>query len=187
MIHTLIRGLLLLIAGLFPVFRVGIESLTFGSWVLIVFWFAYAVFFLISAFKRQGDFRETLNSSLISFVSLLAAIALVLEVTVVESNLLFQITIIVWAAITGINEFLWGISKKLSARTTVGALGILLFLAVTLVPADFYIEFVPEKAPPGWLDAPTMHIGLFGAYAVIAGVYLIITALSSKFGSAENE
>lgn len=188
MIFTLVRGLLLLIAGFFPVFRVGIESLGFGSWVLIAFWSSYAVLFLIAVIRKHDDFKTTINNSLLSFASLIAAMVLFVEATMFQSNQLFQLTLATWALVTGASELWLGISRKIGSKTFVGSLGILLGLAVLIVPADYYLEFVPEKAPPGWLDAPTMHIGLFGAYAVTAGVYLMITALSTKYGSSkENE
>lgn len=185
---TLVRGLLLLVAGFFPVFRVGVESLGFGSWVLIAFWFAYAVLFSVIVIRKHDDFSETITNSLISFVSLLAAMVLFFEATMMQSSQLFQLTLAIWAFVTGAVELWLGITKKIGGKTFVGALGIALGLAVVLVPSDYYLEFIPEKAPPGWLDAPTMHIGLFGAYAVSAGVYVMITALSTKYGSSkENE
>ncbi|GEM_PF-4825571 len=188
MIFTLVRGLLLLIAGFFPVFRVGVESLGFGSWVLIAFWVSCVVLFLVAVIRKHDDFRETINNSILSFASLIAAMVLFVEATMFQSNQLFQLTLAIWAFITGATEFWLGITKKIGSKTFVGSLGMLLGMAVVLVPADYYLEFVPEKAPPGWLDAPTMHIGLFGAYAVTAGVYLMITALSTKYGSSkENE
>jgi uncharacterized membrane protein HdeD (DUF308 family) len=63
----------------------------------------------------------------------------------------------------------------------VGGLSALAAIAVLLVPVDFVdVITVPGKDVPP-LTASIMVVGLFGAYAAIVAVYLVIAGLSLKW------
>lgn len=88
--------------------------------------------------------------------------------------------------VTGIIEFVAGLRARGTAAPArdwvfVGALSVVLAVAVLLVPADFVqVISVPDKEVPP-LTASVVVVGLLGAYAAIAAVYLFIAGLSLKW------
>lgn len=85
----------------------------------------------------------------------------------------FLYLVTVWAAVTGFLELYSGLrvrSRSASARDwmLVGGLTAALSLAFLLLPPNAVVS-----------------VGLFGAYLVIVGVYLIIAGLSLKWASAD--
>jgi uncharacterized membrane protein HdeD (DUF308 family) len=87
---------------------------------------------------------------------------------------------------TGIIELVAGLRARgrlAGARdwVFVGGITALAAVAVLLVPADFVdVISVPGKDVPP-LTASIMVVGLFGAYAAIVAVYLVIAGLSLKW------
>jgi uncharacterized membrane protein HdeD (DUF308 family) len=77
----------------------------------------------------------------------------------------------VWAALTGFCELYCGIRTRTQSAAArdwllVGGLTAVLAIVFLLIPAD-----------------AVLAVGLFGAYAVIVGVYLGIGAFSLKWGT----
>ena len=87
---------------------------------------------------------------------------------------------------TGIIELVAGLRARGRAAGArdwifVGGLSALTAAAVLLVPADFVdVITIPGKDVPP-LTASIMVVGLFGAYAAIVAVYLVIAGLSLKW------
>ena len=96
----------------------------------------------------------------------------------------------VFAALTGFLELYlgWrGRGRDRSARdwTFVGALTIVLAIAVLLVPADFSHVFTGPDDVERELTASVIVVGLVGAYWVIVGLYLVIAGLSLKWAAQD--
>ena len=93
-----------------------------------------------------------------------------------------------FAALTGFLELYlgWrGRGRDRSARdwTFVGALTIVLAIAVLLVPADFMQVFSGPDDVERELTASVIVVGLVGAYWAIIGLYLVIAGLSLKWAT----
>jgi uncharacterized membrane protein HdeD (DUF308 family) len=65
----------------------------------------------------------------------------------------------------------------------VGALTVLLAVAVLLVPPGFVQAFTGPDGVERQLTASVVVVGLLGAYWAIAGIYLVIASLSLKWGT----
>jgi uncharacterized membrane protein HdeD (DUF308 family) len=92
-----------------------------------------------------------------------------------------------WAAVTGIVELYSGIGSRRAhpaARDWVfiGALTAVLAIAVLLVPPGFTQHFVGPDGLPGVLNAGIIVVGLLGLYGAVETVYLVIAALTLKWG-----
>lgn len=91
--------------------------------------------------------------------------------------------------VTGIIELVTGLrarGREAGARDWVfiGGLSALFATAVLLVPIDFVeVISIPDKSVPP-LTASVVVVGLLGAYAAIAAVYLVIAGLSLKWAPA---
>ncbi|HNP16526.1 MAG TPA: hypothetical protein PKI99_08700, partial [Terrimesophilobacter sp.] len=68
----------------------------------------------------------------------------------------------------------------------VGVLTALLAIAVLLVPADYSLPWAATDAgaaASGVLTSQIIVVGIFGAYAILVGVYLAIGGLSSRWSA----
>lgn len=109
------------------------------------------------------------------------------------AGLLFYLYLVsVWAAVTGFLELYAGLRNR--GRTTaardwvgVGALTAVLAVAFLLVPPDYAQSFRAAGGIEGVVNASVLSVGVFGVYAAIVGVYLVIGALSLKWGTQRTE
>ena len=95
----------------------------------------------------------------------------------------FIALVVVWALATGAVETALGAVRRdgLSRdRVIVGAVTLLLGLAVLLVPADFEQAVVGENGAAGVLTASVVVTGALGAWAVVVGVVLAIAAVTAR-------
>lgn len=97
--------------------------------------------------------------------------------------------IVLWAAITGATEFVAGLRarKTLAAARewlAAGAFGLILAIAVLLVPGGLDQHFVGPDGVERSLTSAVVTVGMFGAYAAVLGVYLLIGGLSLKWGAS---
>ena len=104
-----------------------------------------------------------------------------------DAGLLFLLVLTsVLLGATGIIELVTGLRARgrvAGARDWVfiGGFSALAAIAVLLVPADFVdVITIPGKDVPP-LTASIMVVGLFGAYAAVVAVYLVIAGLSLKW------
>ncbi|MEO9103530.1 MAG: hypothetical protein ABI238_01080 [Terrimesophilobacter sp.] len=99
------------------------------------------------------------------------------------------VILITFAAVTGILELYLGLRSRGRLAIsrdwiTVGALTALFALAVLLVPADYAVPWAVEDkgtTASGILTAQIIVVGIFGAYAILLGVYLVIGGLSARW------
>lgn len=103
-----------------------------------------------------------------------------------RSDDLFFIVVSVWAILSGGIELLAGIRARRTGDAlsrdaiTVGALGILLGIALLLIPAGFTHEYTIDKVRTFLLSGIILGVGMFGAYAAIVAVFLGIAGLTPK-------
>jgi hypothetical protein len=128
-------------------------------------------------------------------VGLLAALSLlagmVTGISVWRVDAMFFGAVIAWAVLSGIVELVWGIRARRRAvdpqesseardSIVVGGLGILLGIALALVPAGYRLQYVIEDAGAFELTGITIGVGIFGFYAAIVAVYLGIAGFSPR-------
>lgn len=122
--------------------------------------------------------------SLQSGLLIVGAIAAVVLSAATVEVLLFLTSALI--GVTGIIELVAGLRARgtlPAARDWIfmGALSAAFAVAVLLVPADLVQSIsIPDKEVPP-LTASVVVVGLLGAYAAIAAVYLVIAGLSLKW------
>ena len=103
-----------------------------------------------------------------------------------RSETLFFVLVIVFAVIAGLIELLQGLRRRarrdaLSRDAVfIGALTIVLGLALLLVPAGYSLDYVIEEAGSFTLTGITIGVGVFGGYAAIVAVFLGIAGFSPE-------
>ncbi|CCE76847.1 hypothetical protein EGX35_14505 [Clavibacter nebraskensis] len=95
----------------------------------------------------------------------------------------------IWAVVTGFLELVAGLRSRgrvpgATDAITAGALTVVLAVAFLLVPPDLVVQYGGVEQREGQLTAPVVAVGLLGAYAAIVGVFLVIAALSMKWGTS---
>jgi len=100
---------------------------------------------------------------------------------------LFLVVVSSWAAIAGFLELYVGLRERrvlASGRDWVfiGALTAVLALVALLVPPGFVQHYSAPDGSPRILNASVMVVGAVGVYGAICAVYLVIAALSLRWG-----
>ena len=102
----------------------------------------------------------------------------------------FYAIVIVWALLTGALELYSGF--RLRGRSplardwmTIGGLTLLLAVAFLLVPPGLDQQFTGPDGVDRSLTASVVTVGIFGAYAAIVAVLLVIGGFSLKWGTDE--
>lgn len=135
------------------------------------------------------DRGSRLNFLLSGVVSLLAGVAaLFLAATGTSALPGLFITVIVWALLTGVLELYSGF--RLRGRSpfardwmTIGGATVLLGVVYLLVPPGLDQHYTGPDGIDRSLTASIVTVGIFGAYAAIVAVLLIIGGLSLKWGT----
>ncbi|MGX1933740.1 acyl-CoA synthetase [Microbacterium resistens] len=109
-----------------------------------------------------------------------------------RSTPLFFVLVIAWGALTGLVELIAGIRARTAAQRgepvvdgardhlLVGVLGLLLAVALLLVPMQYAWTYSIEDAGDFILTGITLAVGIFGAYAAIVAVLLGIAGFSPR-------
>ncbi|RLP68637.1 hypothetical protein D9V30_09945 [Mycetocola reblochoni] len=161
--HSESRGMLI-----FGVFAI-VSALAVGPWSARVLERPWSVYSIVQA--------------AITLVAGIAALVLVSsEVRV------WLLLVAVWAGASGIVELIGGLrarGRQPFSKEWVFTAVLTMVLAVVfvLVPADFFVQYGGTENVPGAQTASVLTLGAFGAYAAIVGVYLVIAALSYKWGT----
>ncbi|MGO3884726.1 MAG: HdeD family acid-resistance protein [Mycetocola sp.] len=97
-----------------------------------------------------------------------------------------------WAGASGVVELIGGIRARgrvAYSREWVfsAALTMVLAIVFVVVPSDFFVQYGGMENVPGAQTASVLTVGVFGAYAAILGVYLVIAALSYKWGTEQDD
>jgi uncharacterized membrane protein HdeD (DUF308 family) len=105
-------------------------------------------------------------------------------IPMLRSDDMFFALVISWALLSGLVELLAGLRLRGydGARDQVitGSLGILLGLALLLVPAGYLLNYTIEEAGTFELTGIILGVGMFGGYAAIVAVLLGIAGLSPR-------
>jgi hypothetical protein len=64
-----------------------------------------------------------------------------------------------------------------------GAITAALSITVLFVPLNLRVPITGQQGVEGFLTAPVVVVGLFGAYCAVIAVYLVIAGLSLKWAS----
>ncbi|WP_061016914.1 hypothetical protein [Microbacterium sp. CCH5-D1] len=125
---------------------------------------------------------------------LLAAVGvvagLVSGIPVWRSDNLFFVVVSSWAIVSGGIELLAGIRSRRAGgmlsrdAISVGALGVLLGIALLLIPSGFLQEYTIDEAGTFVLSGIILGVGMFGGYAAIVAVFLGIAGLTPKQADA---
>ncbi|MDI2099099.1 DUF308 domain-containing protein [Ruicaihuangia caeni] len=179
-IGPLLRGLVAVIAALIITFsqdhssRVGL--LVFGG------------FAVLTALALVIELRGTasVERTILAIMAAVGAAAGVAALALTGAGLpMFLFTVAVWAAITGFAElYLWmrarGRDPIARDRLLIGGLTALLAIVMVLLPPDLDQHFQGTEGVSGVLTAPVVAVGVFGAYAAVAGVFQLIAAFPVK-------
>lgn len=111
----------------------------------------------------------------------LALLAGIAALAVTGGGLPYLVLIVsAWAATTGFLELYLGLRARREAgardRIFLGALTVVLAIAVLVVPPDFVQPFAFDEVT-GQVTASVVIVGLLGAYWAILGIFLVIAAV----------
>lgn len=158
-----VRSIVLVAVGLLITFTATFhEQFGFDLAVVVGALVALGGVHILESWHRRGRGRGGSAIALaLGAVSIIAAVAL----AVLGTEIAFAVTIAAWALGSALLEFMGMVITPGSRQDAplVGATGVLLALAVLLARADLVAV-----------------IGFFGAYAVIAGVFLGIAAFDTR-------
>ena len=178
------------------------HSAAVGLSVFSGFAFATGLIFALSAWLVYPAGHRW-SAVLLAALSLLAG--MIAGIPSMRSVVVYFVVVIAWAALTGFVEALsgWRVRRGTTQQTTapdatapdataqdgsahardalvVGALGILLALALVFVPPQFALNYAIEKVGEFTLTGITIGVGIFGGYCAIIAVYLGIAGFSPR-------
>ena len=159
----LLRVIVLMLSGLFIAFTAALhEDFNFDFLVTAFALGAIGVVHVVEWFARSGSAR-TVIPLLLGIIALAATALLPVSGTVLG----YAVVLAAWALISGLLEFVGMVVRPGSRQdgAIVGGAGVLLALAVLLFRTDI-----------------VAILGFFGAYTIIAGVFLGIAAFDAKRG-----
>ncbi|WP_261166868.1 acyl-CoA synthetase [Microbacterium sp. Marseille-Q6965] len=103
-----------------------------------------------------------------------------------NTTVLFAV-LIAWGLLAGLVELIIGLVERRAGRETardtigVGALGLVLALAVAIVPTGYRLDYFIEDAGRSFtLTGTIIAVGLLGGYAALVAVWLGIAGLSPR-------
>ncbi|MGF3056389.1 acyl-CoA synthetase [Microbacterium sp. YY-01] len=119
----------------------------------------------------------------LAVVALLASI--MTSVQALHSTTYFFILVMSWAAVAGAIELIVSIRARRTDTAArdgllVGALTLLLVVALLLVPMQYSWDYTIDEAGTFTLTGITLAVGIFGAYAAIVAVLLAIAGFSPR-------
>lgn len=177
------RALFAAIAAVMITFS-GDHSARVGGAVFSGFAVATALILILSAWIvfRAG---ERWQPMLLGILTLVAGMIATLPVARTVDG--YFTVVLVWALVAGAAELVIGILDRRrgapAARESVfvGALTVILGLALLLIPRDYMLDYYIDQARQSFtLTGITIGVGVFGGYAAIVAVYLGIAAFSPR-------
>ncbi len=177
-----LRAIVALIVG-FAITFTPAHSATFG---LIAFGLFAVVEGAIVGAGAFGDRTEHRSRGLFIVQGILTVIAGIAALVLPEGGVHYFVWVVsAWAVVTGALELVSGIRARgriVSARDwmIVGALTLILAVAFLVVPPDYSQTLGGIEQIKGELTASVVLVGMFGAWAIVAGVLLGIAAVSAR-------
>jgi len=184
-----VRGAVALIAGFAITFTSG-HSAAFG---LVVFGLFAVVQGAVVAAGAFGDRTERRSRGLFALQGALTVIAGVAALVLPEGGVHYFVWVVsAWAVVTGALELVGGIRDRgrvPAARDwmLLGGLTLILAIAFLVVPPDYNQALGGIEQIKGQLTASVVLVGIFGAWAAVAGVLLGIGAVSARGPQAPGE
>lgn len=187
----LVRAVLAAIAALMITFSSD-HSASFGLAVFSGFAITTAI---VLAFAAWMAYPAGRRAAVVGLAVVTVIAGMVSGVPIWRTTELFFWVVISWAVVAGAIELVAGLRERRAAAAAldpqrrseardaiaVGALGLLLGIAVGLVPAGFSLDYFIDDADRWFtLTGITIAVGVFGAYAAIVAVYLGIAAFSPR-------
>ncbi len=161
---------------------------TFGLLAFGVFGIvAGLVLGILAWFRLAGTGARSFFVAQAGVTALLGILALVLR----TSGVAFEFFLFTaFGVITGFLELYCGVRARrrfVASRDwlTIGGLTVIVGLAFLLVPPGFSQSFKDPDGVTRVLDSSVIIVGLLGLYAAISAVFLIIAALSAKWGTQQ--
>jgi len=115
--------------------------------------------------------------------------AIVSGVPTWRTDSVFFVVVIIWAAATGLVELIGGLRVRRTDPTakdaiTVGALGLVLAVALLVIPSGYSLQYSVDGAEALTLTGIILAVGMVGGYAAIVAVFLAIAGFSPNRPSA---
>lgn len=165
----------------------GLGLVTFG-----VFGLLSGAVVAVAALRWSGAGVERVLLVVQGAITIVAGVASLLAPGAGLPYLVFTLT--TFAILTGFLELYLGVRGRRGTnaehpatfardRVFLGALTVLLAIAVLLVPPGLHQSFTMQDGIARDLTASVVVVGLLGAYWAIAGIYLVIAGLSLKWGT----
>jgi uncharacterized membrane protein HdeD (DUF308 family) len=133
-----------------------------------------------------GDRTERRSRGLFVVQGTLTVIAGVAALALPEGGVHYFVWVVsAWAVVTGGLELVSGIrarGRQAAARDwmILGGLALILAVAFLAIPPDYSQALGGIEQIKGELTAPVVLVGIFGAWAIVAGVLLGIAAVSAR-------
>jgi len=159
------------------------HSATFG---LVAFGLFAVVWGAVVAAGAFGDRAERRSRGLFAFQGILTVVAGVAALLLPDGGVRYLVWVVsAWAIVTGALELVSGIRARARVAEArdwmiVGGLTLILAIAFLLVPPDYTQALGGIERVTGQLTAPVVLVGIFGAWAIVAGVLLGIAAVSAR-------
>lgn len=177
-----LRAIVALIVG-FAITFTSAHSATFG---LVAFGLFAVVEGAIVGAGALGDRAERRSRGLFLVQGVLTAIAGVAALVLPDGGVHYFVWVVsAWAVVTGALELVSGIRARgrvAAARDwmILGGLTLILAIAFLIVPPDYTLTLGGIEQIKGELTASVVLVGMFGAWAIVAGVLLGIAAVSAR-------
>ena len=177
-----LRAVVALIVG-FAITFTPAHSATFG---LVAFGLFAVVEGAIVAAGAFGDRTERRSRGLFVAQGVLTVIAGIAALVLPEGGVHYFVWVVsAWAVVTGALELVSGIRARGRAAAArdwmiLGGLTLVLAIAFLVVPPDYSQTLGGIEQIKGELTASVVLVGMFGAWAIVAGVLLGIAAVSAR-------
>ena len=177
-----LRAIVALIVG-FAITFTPAHSATFG---LVAFGLFAVVEGAIVGAGAFGDRTERRSRGLFVVQGILTVVAGIAALVLPEGGVHYFVWVVsAWAVVSGALELVSGIRARgriAGARDwmILGALTLILAIAFLVVPPDYSQTLGGIEQIKGELTASVVLVGMFGAWAIVAGVLLGIAAVSAR-------
>jgi uncharacterized membrane protein HdeD (DUF308 family) len=177
-----LRALVALVVG-FAITFTPAHSASFG---LVAFGLFAVVGGAVVTAGAVGDRAELRSRGLFTVQGILTVVAGVAALALPDGGVRYLVWVVsAWAIVTGALELVSGIRARERVGTArdwmiIGGLTLILAIAFLIVPPDYTQTLGGIERVTGQLTASVVLVGIFGAWAIVAGVLLGIAAVSAR-------
>jgi uncharacterized membrane protein HdeD (DUF308 family) len=177
-----VRALVALVVG-FAITFTPAHSASFG---LVAFGLFAVVGGAVVTAGAFGDRAELRSRGLFTVQGILTGVAGVAALALPDGGVRYLVWVVsAWAIVTGALELVSGIRARERVGAArdwmiIGGLTLILAIAFLIVPPDYTQTLGGIERVTGQLTASVVLVGIFGAWAIVAGVLLGIAAVSAR-------